>query len=319
MAVANTRKKPEKKAKGTKGDAPPLIRLPADKDDRPHWAIVGGIGVVALGLGFWAPRACGLKFAAPEEEGATAAASGEPVPSNEPPPVVTAASTGAPVATIIPADPNALAIVTVAKSTLMRCGDLPGKDLKPSRCGDPLLDGVVMPKLESLGQCPAAANVVGRLSVSVEIDFLKKAVKVTAGKSSVKKAGVPNDKAIEPLLSCLRPSVQSIFESDTTKRDHARYTIAYALTLAPTAASAGSGAPSPSGSVAAEKSASGTAKVEVDMALVRDQPNPNAALLGRLARGTTVSLTGVAGHWYHIKFGDGDSKEGWIFRTNIGK
>jgi hypothetical protein len=304
-------------------DAPPVIRVPEGKKDRLRWPIVSSIGFVALVLGFVFPRACGLKFGGDTavEEG-TGAASAEPSSSIEQaPPVVTAASTIAPVQSATPPDPNTVALVTVAKSTLMSCQDPPANTLKPSHCGDPQLDSVVTPKLEELASCPAATAVVGRLSITVDVDLVKKAVKVTAGKSSVKKGGTPNDKAIEPLVSCLRNSLRDLPDAaeGTGKRDHQRYVMAYSLVIAPPAGSSGTSTPSTSGSVAPEKAATGGAEVEVDAALVRDAPSTNGALVARLTRGTKVTIVGLSGHWYHVKFGPDDGKTGWIFRTNIGK
>ena len=307
-------------------DTPPVIRVPEGKKDRLRWSLVSSIGVVALVLGFLSPRACGLKFGGDvlEEGAGGAAASAEPSSSvEEAPPAVTAASSVAPIVTAPPPDPNAVALVSVAKSTLMSCQDPPANALKPSHCGDPVLDSVVIPKLEELGSCPAATGVVGRLSITVDVDLDKKAVKVTAGKSSVKKNGTPNDKAIEPLVSCLRNTLRDLAESaeGTGKREHERYVIAYSLAIAAISTSATTNPVSPtaSGSNVAEKSASGTAEVEVDAALVRDAPSTNGALVARLTRGTKVTIVGLSGHWYHVKFGGDQGKAGWIFRTNIGK
>ena len=314
-------KRPSRPRRARGDDAPPVIRLPPEKRDRLRWPLVSSIGVVMLALGFFAPRACGLKFGDAPDEGATNA-SPEPASSVEQaPPVVTSASAAAPIVSATPLDPNAVALVTVAKSTLMSCQDPPANALKPSHCGDPLLDGVVIPKLEELGSCPAAAVVVGRLSITLDVDLVKKTVKITSGKSSVKKNGTPNDKAIEPLVSCLRNGLRDLPDAaeGTGKRDHQRYVMAYSLLLAPPNGAASAGSPAPLGSIAPEKAASGTAEVEVDAAVVRDAPSTNAAWVGRLTRGTKVTILGLSGHWYHVKFGDDQGKTGWIFRTNIGK
>jgi hypothetical protein len=318
VKAASTQKRPRPR-RGD--DAPPVIRVPERKSDRLRWPIVSSIAAVALVLGFVFPRACGLKFGGDTPEEGAGAASAEPSSSvEETPPVVTSASTTAPVATATPPDPNTVALVTVAKSTLMSCQDPPANTLKPSHCGDPQLDSVVTPKLEELSTCAAATAVVGRLSITVDVDLVKKAVKVTAGKSSVKKGGTPNDKAIEPLVSCLRNSLRDLPDAaeGTGKRDHQRSVMAYSLVITPPAGS-GSAAPATSGSVAPEKAATGTAEVEVDAALVRDAPSTNGALVARLTRGTKVTIVGLSGHWYHVKFGPDDGKTGWIFRTNIGK
>jgi hypothetical protein len=228
----------------------------------------------------------------------------------------------APIASTAPTTPPDTApkfsTVTVGKASLLRCGDSPTQDLKPSKCGDPLLDGVIMPKLEDLSSCAETKNVVGRIALTLEIDFKKKSVKASAGRSSVKKNGVPNDKAIEPVLGCVRTEMHDLFDlADAQgKRDHSRYAIGVALTIAPPP---GAEAPATSGSVATEKPATGSAKVTVDAALVRDAPSTSGTMIQRLTRGTKVEIFGVAGNWYHIHFGDGDAQTGWIFKTNVGK
>lgn len=284
------------------------------RNDRPRWVVLAIVATTALVCGWFWPRACGIKFGNDVvEENPNNAASAEPASSVEAPPQVTAPVTATATAPTTP-DSLGFAAISVGKSTLMHCQDPPAAELKPSHCGDPVLDTTITPKLEELGACPSAANVVGRLSITVDVNFKTKAVKVSAGKSSVKKNGVPNDKAIEPLVSCLRASLHDVGDSPTPF-DHARYVIAYPISLAsPT----GVATPSSPGNVK-EVAASGTAKVEVDAALVRDAPNTNGTLVGRLTRGTKVDIVGLAGHWYHVKFGENDGSEGWIFRTNIGK
>lgn len=270
---------------------------------------------VALVAGWFWPRACGLRFTG-EEEAPTAASavpSGEapPVPSGEPP----SADAGRPAPSTNDNPP--VAVVTVGKSVLMHCQDPPAADLKPSKCGEPALDSLVAPKLEQLSSCAAIAGLTGRLQVGVDLNFKSLALKVTAGKSSaIYRGGKRDDKAIEPLLSCLRTSLKDVVsQGDTASaREHARYVLFFPVTITSPAGVS----PSPS-TTASEKTVSGVAKVEVDTAIVRDAPNTNGQPIGRLSRGTRVTTVGASGNWYHIKFGDGDAQDGWIFRTNIGK
>jgi hypothetical protein len=297
-------------------DAPLVVRIPDAKQDRVRWPLVGGVAAVALVMGWFWPRACGVKFGTDNQEEVTATSAAPEVPTEAP--VVTApiASNAAP-----PPDTEPkFSTVSVGKASLLHCGDVANKDLRPSKCGDPLLDGVIMPKLEDLSSCGETKGVTGRIALTLEIDFKKKSVKASAGRSSVKKNGTPNDKAIEPVLGCVRTAMHDLFDlADAQgKRDHVRYAIAYPLTIAPPP---GSDAPTPatSGSVAAEKPATGSAKVTVDAALVRDAPSTSGTMIQRLTRGTVVEIFGVAGNWYHIHFGDGSSQTGWIFKTNVGK
>lgn len=291
-----------------------VVRIPSERQDRVRWPIVGAIGAVALAGGWFWPRACGLRFGGETQEEVTASSAAPEAPTGEPVVTAPAATSPPPAPTTTDTTPK-YATITVGKSTLIHCGDAANKDLKPSKCGDPLLDGVITPKLEDLSSCADAKGVTGRIALSVEVDFKKKTTKVGAGRSTVKKNGTPNDKAIEPVLGCVRAALRDLFDSADAqgKRDHARYAIGYPLTLAPPS---GVAPPAASASIASEKPASGSAKVTVDAALVRDAPSTAGTMIQRLTRGTKVEIFGVSGNWYHIHFDGGD---GWIFKTNVGK
>jgi len=288
----------------------------ADPDrDRPRWPLLGGVAVIALTVGILGPRACGVRFGvdAPDEA-ASVAASAEPPP---PEPSIAAPPDAGPAPA--PASTNeapALASVLVGKSTLMHCQDPPAAELKPSKCGEPGLDPVLVPKLETLASCPAVAGVVGKLSLTIDLNFKTHAMKVVAGKgSSTSKHGRRDEKAIEPLLACIRASLKELLASESPpKPEHLRYVLAYPVTIAATTT-----APAPSGSVEKEKAASGVATVQVDTAIVRDAPSTSGQPIGRLSRGTKVTTIGTSANWFHVKFGDNDAQEGWIFRTNIGR
>jgi len=295
----------------------PVVRTPEPAADRPRWPLVGGIAGVFGLLGFFLPRACGLDFKAePEVPSTASSASAEPAPSVEPSAVTSAPST---TPSTVPTEPPQLALVAVGKSTLMHCQDPPAAELKPSDCGEPALDPVLVPKIEALGRCPAAAGITGKLALHVDLDFKKQVAKVVAGKgSATTRNGKRDDKAIEPLLQCLRASLKEFVttpESPAPARDHARYVLSYPVTLT----ASGSPAGASSNPTEKDKSAVGSATVQVDTAIVRDAPTTSGQPIGRLSRGTKVSTVGTSGNWYHIKFGENEAQEGWIFRTNIGK
>jgi hypothetical protein len=281
--------------------------------------LLGGIAVTALAAGVLWPRACGLRYAdAPEEAPAASAAPSAEAPA-ESASVVAATSAGsAPVAPSATAPANetpALGNVVVGKSTLMRCQDPPAAELKPSKCGEHALDPLVVPRLEALATCPAVAGVSGKLALSIDLDFKKQALKVVAGKgSSTQRNARRDDKAIEPLLQCIRAALKEMLGAETGGHPHARYVLAYPVTITANAA-----APAPSTSVEKEKAASGVVTVQVDTAIVRDAPSTSGQPIGRLSRGTKISTIGTAANWYHVKFGDNDAQEGWIFRTNVGR
>jgi hypothetical protein len=312
-APPSTQRKP-RKGLAPRGSGTLVVRPDPDAD-RPRWAILGTVGAVALAAGVLWPRACGLKFGEDETPAAASAApSAEPVPSQEVP--VVSPPTSASAAPNVAESP-ALATVVVGKSTLMHCQDPPAGDLKPSKCGEPGLDPQIVPKLEALSTCAAIANVTGKLALTIDLDFKKPASKVLAGTGSqTTKNGKRDDKAIEPILACIRASMKELAETGGA-HEHQRYVISYPVTI-----SAHTGTPAAAGSLAPvekEKPSSGTATVQVDTAIVRDAPSTNGQPIGRLSRGTKVTAVGTSGNWYHVKFGDGDAQEGWIFRTNIGK
>lgn len=294
----------------------PIVVHRADPErDRPRWPVLGGVAALALAAGVLWPRACGVRFGAESPEEATSAvASAEPAPPE--PSVVAPPDAGPAAAAASTTEAPALASVLVGKSTLMHCQDPPTAELKPSKCGEHGLDPVLVPRLESVASCPAVAGVAGKLALSVDINFKTQALKVVAGKgSSTNKNGRRDDKAIEPLLQCIRASLKELLGGDSApKPEHARYVLAYPVTITATSA-----APAASGTVEKEKAASGVATVQVDTAIVRDAPSTTGQPIGRLSRGTKVTTIGTSGNWFHVKFGDNDAQEGWIFRTNIGR
>ncbi len=291
-----------------------MVVRPDPSHDRPRWAVIAGVTAGALALGVLWPRACGIRFSGEGEEPATSASvSAEPT---TPPPTSATTPNDAGLASSSDAGVEipSLASVLVAKSTLMHCQDPPAAELKPSKCGEHGLDPQIVPRIEQLATCPAVAGVTGKLALSVDLDFKKQALKVVAGKGSgTNKNGRRDDKAIEPLLQCVRTSLKELFTQEA-KYDHVRYVLAYAVTISANAAPS----PAVAGSVS-EKSVTGVATVQVDTAIVRDPPNTTGQPIGRLARGTKVTAIGTSGNWFHVKFGENDAQEGWIFRTNIGK
>ncbi|GAC1353120.1 MAG: hypothetical protein NVSMB1_23180 [Polyangiales bacterium] len=296
----------------------------------------------ALLTGLLLPRACGLKFTDDEASSTNAAGSVESSAAPSPPTgtpagTTTATPTATPTAmpnasqgssSANPSEPkiegNGPLVINVGKSSLMQCQDPPATELKPSKCGDPMLDAAIAPKLEQLSACPGSEGLSGRLQIGVDVNFQAHSLRIIAGKSSMlARVGRRDEHAIEPILNCLRASLKDFMQSAdaTLPRDHARYLLFFPVTLAtspvaPAMASASMGAQA---TLTTERSMSGSAKVEVDAAIVRDAPNINGQLKGRLSRGTVVSTVGLSGNWYHIKFGEADSQDGWMFRNNIGR
>jgi hypothetical protein len=291
--------------------------------DRVGWGLLVAVIAPALFAGLFVERTCARALTVEGGDEATAASvdpsagvegSASEVPStNTSPPPVTSATAAQP-----SSDAPGYAIVTVGKSSLVRCQDPPGADLLPSKCGDPALDSVVVPKLEALGACAATTGVTGRLSITLDASFKSQTLRLIAGpRSSISRTGRRDDRAIEPILACARVALADLVKppADSPPREHGRYVVSYPVTFASPAASA----PTAPSAVAQEKPASGSAMVQVDTAIVRDAPNTSGAPVGRLSRGTKITLVGTVGHWYHVKYGDNEAQDGWIFRSNIGK
>jgi hypothetical protein len=297
------------------------VERPSPNKDRPQWWSIALVGGVALAVGYALPRAaCGSHGAepAPEEPATAASASAEPSVSGEPSTVALSPSADAGVADA-PSESPAIATIAIGRATLAHCQDPPAAELKPSKCGDQGFDAYVVSKLQQLSTCQAVSGLAGKLSVGVDVNFTAQTLKVTAAKSSsLQRAGKRDDKAIEPVLACVRTALADLPTGPAeagSGRQHARYLVYYPVTITPAAGAA----PAPSGSAINETSVTGTATVQVDTAIVRDEPRMTGHPIGRLSRGTKVTTIGTFGHWFHVRFGDNDAQDGWVFRTNIGK
>lgn len=271
-----------------------------------------------LVFGMLWPRACGLSslwnFSHEDPQNKSIA---NELPSTSVEPLVSAP----PTTSILPQQAastspstQSFANVTIGKSILMHCQDKPGVHIPASRCGELQLDTIVVPKLENFSTCPTAESVVGKLSLGVDVDFEQHTVRLIVGRSSALTfMGRRNDHKIDDLLNCVRPSLEEIGNKEAPAvHEHARYLLFYTVHFAPLT-SAKPATPY------AEKPASGTATVQVESVKVIDQPNASGTLVSRLSRGTTVSIVGTSGHWVHIRFNEQEPKEGWVFRTSIGR
>jgi hypothetical protein len=65
--------------------------------------------------------------------------------------------------------------------------------------------------------------------------------------------------------------------------------------------------------------AEGSAQIVWEVALVRDAPKTGGKIVARLPRGTTVRLGPLKEGWYPVKYGDGFSGDGWVFRGAVGR
>jgi hypothetical protein len=300
-----------------KADAPLTVQVPAPGADRPAWtrvAVIAGIGFV---VGVAWPRLAGVRLGPSVPESASAAASAAPVE------IVPALSGGAPSAPSAPT-PAAAAVLapvpsasvapsvnlTVGHGVVFACKSASGDSLKAGECGSlPGLDGIVMPRLRKVADCPEAANNPGKLHVVVHIDFGRGGVGVDLGRGN----GVSSADA---LLSCAKTAMQGAVMSGVP-HENSRYSVAYSLTFAD-----GSGGATPQASASArgagDTSGDGSAQIVWDVAIVRDAPK-TGKVVAHLPHGSTVRLGAAKEGWFPVKYGDGFANDGWVYRGAVGK
>ncbi len=317
---------------------------------------VGVITAIGFIAGVAWPRVAGFRLgpAVPDSASASAVASSEAptqnlpergshaaaapgVPQNPPPataPVVVATPAPAGVAPSAPtnavpaaaAAPTAGAVnLSVGHGAVFACKSADGDSLKGgAACGTlPGLDNLVVPRLRKLADCPDAATASGGLHLIVHPDFSRGTVAVELGRGQ----GVGSPDA---LLACAKTDLAGAGASLAgIPHDNPRYSVSYRITFGAggTAApeAAGDRAETPPATPVAHTprptdDASGDVSAQVvwEVALVRDAPK-TGRVVARLPRGTAVRLGSVKDGWYPVKYGDGFSAGGWVFRSALGK
>ena len=103
---------------------------------------------------------------------------------------------------------------------------------------------------------------------------------------------------------------------DAVPHDNPKYSIAYSVTFggAPGAPASASATPSAARAGGDE----GSAQVVWEVAIVRDSPK-TGKVITRLQRGAELRLGTPKDGWYPVKFGDGFSSDGWVYRGAIGR
>jgi len=346
-------------------DAPFAVDVPGPEKDGPGWVKVGVIAAIGFVIGIAWPRLMGVKLgpSAPGESAAAAAsakasagraaeappasvaakaAAGAQPPISATTPTVGAASAGAsgPSAGAGAASAAAGAPqVSVQKGAVLSCKTSDGETKKGKECGAVAgLDQLVAPRLRKVATCTAAEGQTGKLSFMVTADFSGSRLSWDIGKSST----VGN---LDGITSCLKTHFQGV-GTNGVAHEHARYTVAYTATFAPSLEAAAPG--TKDGKDAKEKlgdepkrgagagagvaddrnakessdkpdlAAAGEATVGWDVALVRDVPK-TGGVVARLPRGTKVKLGASKDGWYAIKYGDGFASEGWVYRSALGR
>ncbi|MCL2778571.1 MAG: hypothetical protein FWD73_11250 [Polyangiaceae bacterium] len=321
-------------------DAPLSVDVPLADRDNPGWVKVGAIAAIGFAIGIAWPKVTGFRLgpSPPGESAASLAAKAAAEPSPEAPaPSASAtpqavssalkAASATPAASALPtpaassapamnspASP-ALLQVAVQKVSVLSCKTDNGEVMKGKECGAiTALDELVRPKLRELGSCSAAGGQAGKISFLATADFANGRLLWNLGKSTK----LNSLESVDGVAACLK----TIFQGTNLRgvaHEHARYTVAYSVSIAP------AGDAKPSAGSAGDNSANNSngaraaeAVVTWEVALVRDAPK-TGAVVARLPRGTKVEVGAAQEGWYAVKFGDGFASDGWVHRGAIGK
>jgi len=297
-----------------KADGRLQVQIPAAADDRPSWTKVGVITAIGFIVGIAWPRVMGVRLgpSVPADVASVAAAasvapSEGPVAPSAPAVAAVPAAAASPSPATAATPPN----VTVGHGVVFACKSADGEAMKGSDCGTlPGLDGLVMPRLRKLSECPEAAAASGKLHLVAHIDLGRGALSVDLGRGQ----GVASPDA---LLACAKADVTGISLAGIT-HDNPRYSVAYTVTFDAATGTAAADTGSASSSTHATEGAEGTAQIVWEVAIVRDTPK-TGKVLARLQRGTAVHLGTAKDGWYPVKYGDGFGSDGWLYRGAVGR
>ena len=305
-----------------KADGPLTVQIPGPAADRPSWTRVGVIAAIGFVVGVAWPRLAGVRMGPSVPEAATASAAAVAPPSEQvaalPVTATPPASTGVPAVVVAPAPPASVAVpvsLAVGHGVVFGCKTSDGDSLKGGECGGlPGLDGIIMPRLRKLAECPEAAGATGKLHLVVHVDFPRGGLGVDLGRGH----GVSSPDA---LLACAKTAMTGA-SLNAVVHDNPRYSVAYSVTFTGEGASAPSASASASahggGAATGGDAAEGTAQVVWEVAIVRDAPK-TGKVVARLQHGAELHLGVVKDGWYPVKFGDGFTSDGWVYRGAIGR
>jgi hypothetical protein len=303
-----------------KADGPLTVQIPGPSEDRPSWTRVGVIAAIGFIIGVAWPRLAGVRMGPSVPEAATASVAAAPPPSEPaqalPAAATTPPSTGLPAVVVAPATAPSTGVpasVNVGHGVVFSCKGSDGDAMKGGDCGSlPGLDGIVMPRLRKLAECPEAAGASGKLHLVVHVDFPRGGLGVDLGRGH----GVSSPDA---LLACAKSAMNGAGLGGVA-HDNPRYSVAYSVTFA----GEGAGAPSASAPASARPgtgggdAAEGTAQVVWEVAIVRDAPK-TGKVVARLQHGAELHLGAAKDGWFPVKFGEGFASDGWVYRGAIGR
>jgi hypothetical protein len=296
-----------------KADAPFQVNVPAYSEDHPSWTRAGVIAVIGFLIGVGWPKLAGVRLGPSLPENASATTAAPPTSASEnaqgaPPPAASSVPAMAATPVASTTTPPQLS-VTVSKGTVYSCRTADGDTLKGGDCGPiPGLDNLVMPRLRKLAECGDAAQMSGKVRFVVRVDFPHNTLAVELGKN-------PGMTVPDGLLACAKEDFSGATPPGAT-HDNPRYSLAYGVTFG--GANPGASA-TPSASAAAVHLASPeSTQVVWEVALVRDAPK-TGKVVARLQRGTPLQIGQGRDGWFPVKFGDGFTGEGWVYRGAIGR
>ncbi|MSP26403.1 MAG: SH3 domain-containing protein [Myxococcales bacterium] len=196
--------------------------------------------------------------------------------------------------------------IVVTSGVITACHD--GKTrLDGDRCGKLRIDRLLVPKFEALASCPSALGLEAELEFAVELDFIKRSLRVSVGG----KTKLPNT-TTNGITSCLSDYVRDIDLSKLAK-EHDRYLVRYGIEFAPARSRV---AETAAGADAAPEPIERDLGVVLwDTALVRDEPR-TGKVVARVVRGTRVKIIDSRKEWLEVKIGN---KQGWIYRAALGR
>jgi hypothetical protein len=310
-----------------KADGPLQVQIPRPADDQPSWTRVGVIAAIGFIVGVAWPKLAGVRLGPSLPADATSATASAAPPGGAEPPsaapaqavpaaIATPSTTGAaPVVTV----PAATApSVTVAHGVVFACKTSDGDSLKGGDCGTlPGLDGIVMPRLRKLAECAEAAGVTGKLHLVVHLDFPRGGVGVELGR------GQSVSSSADALLACAKSDVAGASLGGIA-HGNPRYSVAYSVNFGPGSGTPAGGAesatstPGTPSTPVATGAVDGEAQVVWEVAIIRDAPK-TGKVVARLQRGTPIHIGAARDGWYPVKYGDGFSGGGWVYRGAIGR
>jgi hypothetical protein len=300
-----------------KADGPLTVQVPGPAEDHPRWGRVGVITAIGFVIGVLWPRLAGVRLgpSVPEAANPVASAAAPPVETAAPAPPAPASAV-VPAAVVTPAPPASAAPavnLTVGHGVVFACKTADGDSEKGADCGAlPGLDGLVMPRLRKLAECPDAVGANGKVHFVVHLDFARGGVGIDLGRGH----GVSSPDA---LLACAKTDIMGL-SIGGVPHDNPKYSVAYTLTFAGPAGATPSGTPSgtTSGRAGGDAAGEGSAQVIWEVAIVRDAPK-TGKVIARLQRGADLHLGAPKDGWYPVKFGDGFTSDGWVYRGAIGR